>query len=523
MEQFKQYLRSDVSAGLVVFLVALPLCLGIALASGAPLFAGILAGIVGGTVVALLSGSEVSVSGPAAGLAVIVATAIQQLGSFPVFQTAIVLAGVMQLVFGAMRFGSVANYVPSSVLKGMLAGIGLVILLKQIPHAVGRDNDYEGDFSFFEKAGDNTFTDIIKALYASNWEAILISGSCLALLLVWDSRWMKEFRFTKIFPGALAAVILGTAMNEGFRAMFPDFYLRAEDGHLVSLPVINGFSGFVGLFSFPEFSALMRQDVWITAITIAVVASLETLLSLEAADKLDPYKRVSSPNRELFAQGTGNFCSGLIGGLPITSVVVRTSANIYAGGRTRMSAFFHGLLLLVAVLAIPYWLNRVPLSCLAAILMLVGYKLSNPKLFKRMWAAGYAQFLPFVVTVAGVVLIDLLKGVLLGLAVGLFFVLRSNHHQAVTVVNDDNLYLLRFNKDMSFLNKADLKFRLSAIPDGAHLLIDGHNATFVDTDIDDVIADFLENARHRRIKVELKKTNGSARNISAPQAVVSKG
>lgn len=514
--------RSDASAGLVVFLVALPLCLGIALASGAPLFAGILAGIIGGTLVALLSGSEVSVSGPAAGLSVIVAAAIQQLGSFPALQAAIVLAGLLQIAFGALRFGSVANYLPSSVLKGMLAGIGLVIILKQIPHAIGRDTDFEGNFSFLERAGDNTFTDILKALYASNAEAILISLSCLALLVAWESRWLKQFRFTKFFPGALAAVLLGTAMNEAFRALFPNFHLRAEDGHLVVLPVINSAEGLVNLFSFPDLNALLRQDVWITALTIAAVASLETLLSLEAADKLDPFKRFASPNRELWAQGAGNVCSGLVGGLPITSVVVRTSANIYAGGRSRMAALIQGCLLLVAVLAIPSWLNRVPLACLASILIVIGYKLTNLQLFSRMYAAGRAQFVPFIATVLGIVLVDLLKGVLLGLAVGLFFVLRSNHHRATTVVNDGHLYLLRFNKDMSFLNKADLKVQLAAIPDGASLLIDGHNATFVDTDIDDVIADFLENARHRRIKVELKKTDGSARNLSA-SSVTAKG
>ena len=521
MIKTKGTFRSDASAGLVVFLIALPLCLGIALASGAPLFAGILAGIVGGTVVAMLSGSEVSVSGPAAGLAVIAATAIQQLGSFPAFQAAVVLAGLIQIVLGALRFGSVANYVPSSVLKGMLAGVGLVIILKQIPHAVGRDTNFEGDFSFFERAGENTFTDIVKALYASNGEAILISISCLLLLLAWESRWLKEFRFTKVVPGALAAVLLGTAMNEAFRALFPHFHLRAEDGQLVALPLVNSADALAKLFSFPDFSVLMRQDGWMIALTLAAVASLETLLSLEAADKLDPIKRVASPNRELWAQGAGNLCSGLVGGLPITSVVLRTSANIYAGGSTRMAAVIQGGLLLVAVLAIPSWLNRVPLACLAAILILIGYKLSNLQLFARMYGAGRAQFLPFAVTVLGIVLVDLLKGVLLGLVVGLIFVLRANHHRAITVVNDGQLYLLRFNKDMSFLNKADLKVQLAAIPDGASLLIDGHNATFVDTDIDDVIADFLENARYRQIKVELKKTNGSARNISPVSQTVS--
>ena len=511
MAKLTKYLKSDASAGLVVFLVALPLCLGIALASGAPLFAGLLAGIIGGTVVALLSGSEVSVSGPAAGLAVIVATAIQHLGSFPVFQTAIVLAGLLQLGFGALKWGSVADYVPSPVLKGMMAGIGIVIILKQIPHAVGRDPHYAGDLSFLAWAGNNAFADILKALYASNGEAIIISLSCMLLILAWDRPWLKQFHFTKLLPGALAAVILGTALNEVFRAFFGSFYLRAEDGHLVALPVVNSADAFMKLFSFPDFGALLRQDVWMTAVTLAVVASLETLLSLEASEKLDPFKRISSPNRELLAQGAGNLCSGFVGGLPITSVVVRTSANVYAGARTRMSAFIHGCLLLVAVLAIPGWLNHVPLSCLAAILILIGYKLAKLKLFTSLYRAGWAQFLPFVATVLGVVLLDLLKGVMLGLAVGLFYVLRSNHHQALAVENDGNFYSLRFNKDMSFLNKADLKRQLAAIPDGAELVIDGHHAKFVDTDIDDVIADFLENARHRRIKVELRHIQGSDR------------
>ena len=318
-----------------------------------------------------------------------------------------------------------------------------------------------------------------------------------------------------MIPGALAAVVLGTGLNEAFRALLTNFYLRAEDGHLVALPVIDSAEALGHLFSFPDFSVVMRQDVWMIALTLAAVASLETLLSLEAADKLDPYRRVSSPNRELFAQGAGNFCSGLFGGLPITSVVVRTSANIYAGGRSRLAAIFHGCLLLLAFLLLPTWLNRVPLSCLAAILILVGYKLCKPKIFHDMYRAGLAQFLPFLVTVLGVVLIDLLKGVLMGLAVGLFFVLRANNHNPTTVVNDDNLYLLRFNKDMSFLNKADLKMQLSQIPDGAQLLIDGHNAVFVDADIDDVIGDFLENARHRGIQVELKKTHGAARDLAA--------
>ena len=499
-------LASDLPAGLVVFLVALPLCLGIALASGAPLFSGIIAGIIGGLVVSLLSGSEISVSGPAAGLAVIVATAIAHLGSFRVFLLAVAISGLIQLGLGFLRAGVIGNYVPNAVIKGMLAAIGVVIILKQIPHALGRDLHYEGDFDFFFEmdAESNTLTDIIKAVYSANAEAIIITIVSLAVLLFWERPALRKYNFFKLVPAALIVVILGILINEGFRLFFTDFYLRAEDGHLVSLPQANGLTAFFQQFTLPDWSALNNKQVYVTALTLAIVGSIESLLSIEATDKLDPQRRISSTNRELIAQGVGNLLSGLIGGLPITSVIVRSSANVYAGAKTRLSSFVHGVLLFVCVLLIPGLLNQIPLASLAAILLVIGYKLTKLELYKKMYQAGITQFLPFIVTVIAIVFTDLLNGVLIGLIVGIFFVIRTNHHSALTLVNQENYYLLRFNKDLSFVNKTELKDRLASIPPEADLIIDGTKATFIDNDIYDVIADFQESAKYNNIRVELK-------------------
>ncbi|MDX2182076.1 MAG: SulP family inorganic anion transporter [Bryobacteraceae bacterium] len=496
-------LKADLSAGLVVFLVALPLCLGIALASGAPLFAGVIAGIVGGTVVAILSGSEVSVSGPAAGLAVIVATAIQNLGKFEIFLTAVVCSGVLQVALGLARLGSLSNYVPNAVIKGMLAAIGIVIVLKQIPHALGRDKDYEGDLSFLEAAGENTLTDIVHAVLSMNGPAVAISAISLAVLLLWERPEIKRMAWLRAVPGPLIVVALGIGLNELFRVAFGSFYL-SDPEHLVRLPVSANLREFFGQFRWPDFAALSDRRVYTTAATLAVVASLESLLSLEAADKLDPQKRISSPNRELVAQGLGNFISGLIGGLPVTSVVVRTSANIYAGARTRWSSFTHGILLLVAVLAIPGVLNRTPLAALAAILIVIGYRLARIDLFRNMYAAGWGQFLPFIVTVVAIVLSDLLIGVAIGLVVGLFFVIRANHHQPLTLVNQDSYYLLRLNKDATFIHKAAIKDMLRSIPNNSHLTIDGTKALYIDHDIAEVVEEFRHSAEFKNITIETK-------------------
>jgi len=494
--------KYDGPAGTVVFLVALPLCLGIALASGAPLFSGIIAGIVGGIVVGWLSGSQISVSGPAAGLAVIVANGIQKVGDFPSFLAAVVLAGALQFIFGVIKFGSIANYVPNSVIKGMLAGIGIVIILKQIPHALGRDKDYEGDFSFLEAGGNNTLSDIAEGLVTAAPGAVIISIVSLVLLVAWDKLAVKVKLF-RILPGPLVVVVLGIILNRVFGFVAPSFQI-VEPEHLVSLPVSASASDFIKQFTFPSPEAFLKPVVLGLAGVIAVVASVESLLSLEAADRLDPYKRISSPNRELIAQGVGNMISGLIGGLPVTSVVVRTSANAYAGARTWMSTFTHGVLLLVAVFTIPGVLNMTPLACLAAILIVIGYKLTKPALYKSAYRLGWDQFIPFVVTVTAVVFIDLLTGVLVGLACGALFVIRTNHYDAVTVVHEGNNYLLRFTKDASFINKNEFRSKLRRLPENSNVVIDGTRALFIDQDIMESVEDFQKLASYKNIHIELK-------------------
>ncbi len=510
----RKNLKHDAPAGLVVFLVALPLCLGIALASGAPLFSGIIAGIIGGVLISFISGSEISVSGPAAGLAVIVATAIQNLGSFRIFLLAVAISGLIQIVLGFARAGVIGNYVPNAVIKGMLAAIGVVILLKQIPHALGRDVNYEGDFDFFFEieAKSNTLLDIVKAVYTATPAAVIITIASLAVLLSWEKPVFQRIRLFKLIPAPLIVVLLGILLNEGFKSFLTDFHLKPEDGHLVALPVPENITAFFGQFTFPDWSAILNKQVFITAMTIAIVGSIETLLSIEASDKLDPYRRISSTNRELKAQGIGNLISGLLGGLPVTSVIVRSSANVYAGARTRTASFVHGLLLFICVLLIPSLLNRIPLASLAAILLVIGYKLTKIEIYKKMYHAGMDQFLPFIITVTAIVFTDLLDGVLIGLVVGTFFVIRTNHHSAMTLVSQENNYLLRFNKDVSFVNKSELKDKLSSIPSHSHLIIDGSKSTFIDSDIYDVVADFEESARYRDIEIELNHYHSKLQN-----------
>jgi MFS superfamily sulfate permease-like transporter len=497
------FFRYDGPSGTVVFLVALPLCLGIALASGAPLFSGIIAGIIGGLVVSLLSGSHVSVSGPAAGLAVIVATGISTLGSFRAFLTALVIAGILQFILGIFKAGVIAQYVPNSVIKGMLAAIGILIILKQIPHTLGRDKDWEGDWSFFAVGGDNALTDIAAAVMSASPGAVTIAVVSLTVLIIWE-KLAKGNKFFKLVPGALATVLLGIGLNQAFGLFIPDWKL-SDPQHMVSLPVADSAAGFFSNFMLPDFNAITNQAVWATAVTIAIVASLETLLSLEAADRLDPYKRISPPNRELLAQGVGNFFSGMIGGLPITSVVVRTSANVYAGSRTKLSAFIHGVLLFGSTLLIPGLLNLTPLVSLAVVLLAVGYKLTNADLYRRMHRDGWHQFLPFIITVLAVVFTDLLLGVVIGMVVGLFFVIRENHHEAISVVSQDSDYLMRFNKDMTFVNKSELRSKLRELPNGSSVVIDGTKALFIDHDIYEAVEDFRQLAPYKDIKVELKR------------------
>lgn len=497
-ENFKKF---DGPAGLVVFLVAMPLCLGIALASGAPLFAGIIAGIVGGIVVGALSGSAISVSGPAAGLTIIVFTAIQTIGSFKGFLLAVVLAGAMQLVLGIVGAGVIGDYVPNSVIKGMLAAIGLVIILKQIPHALGRDSDFEGDLSFIAANGSNTFTDVVSSVMSASGGAVVISVLSLLVLMLWDQWSAKGSRIPLMIPGPLVVVVMGIAINNAFGMFFPEFKLVQVE-HLVQLPMANALE-----FMLPDFSRYGDLRIWTAAGTIAVVASVESLLSIEAADRIDPFRRISSPNRELVAQGVGNIVSGMIGGLPVTSVVVRTSANVSSGGRTRVSAIFHGVLMLLAVVAIPMYLNWTPLASLAAVLIMVGFKLTKPAIYASMFKLGWDQFLPFLVTVVAIVFTDLLKGVVIGLVVGVFFVMRANHRTGITVVSQDDWYLLRFNKDSTFVNKNELRTKLTKIPANTTLIIDATKSLYMDRDIFEVIEDFQRSAPYKNITVETKNVN----------------
>jgi MFS superfamily sulfate permease-like transporter len=491
----------DLPAGVVVFLVALPLCLGIALASGAPLFAGVISGVVGGLVVSLLSGSELSVSGPAAGLAVIVASAISSLRSFEVFTVAVVISGFLQFAFGILRAGMIGDYIPNGVIKGMLAAIGIVIFLKQIPHALGYDTDYLGDEAFNQPDQLNTFTSILEAFSHPSTGAVLITAVSLFLLLLWERPFMKRMSWTRILPGPLAVVIAGTAINEALGALMPEWKLISTE-HLVTLPVSGSPGEFFGMFSLPDFKNVLSVDVWTVAVTIALIGSIETLLCIEATDKLDPEKRISDTNRELRAQGVGNTISGLLGGLPITSVIVRSSANVYAGARTRLSSFTHGIIMIVAVALLASILNLIPLAALASILLMVGYKLSSREIIMEMWAKGATEFIPFIITMVAIVFTDLLTGIGIGLLAGVFFVMRSNHRAAIIMVRDEENFLLRFSKDMSFVNKAALKRTLRRVPDKAFVIVDGTNALYVDGDIYETFKEFETAASFRGIEIE---------------------
>ncbi len=495
----------DLPASVVVFLVALPLCLGISLASGAPLYSGILAGVVGGVVAGALSRSPLSVSGPAAGLTSIVFLAIQDLGSFPVFLCCVVLAGMLQVLFGFLKAGAVGHFVPVAVIKGMLAAIGLILILKQIPHAVGYDVDFEGDESFVQADGKNTFSDILEAVSYFTPSAIVIVIISLIILVLWEKPFLKRYKFFTLIPGALLVVFLGIVLNILFKKYFPT--LQLQESHLVNFSGTSASIRFVDFFTFPDFSRLAEGKIYLTAVTLALVASLETLLSIEAADKLDPYKRITPLDHELKSQGIANIVSGFIGGLPVTSVIVRTSANIASGARTKFSTIAHGLLLLLAVAFIPFVLELIPLASLAAILLVVGYKLTSIRLFKDMFSKGYGQFVPFIVTVVAILFTDLLVGVFIGILVGVFFVLKTNFKSAIMLINDERNFLLKFTKDVSFLNKASLRKALESIPNKSSVIIDGANAQFIDQDIIATLEDYIVSAPTKDIAVELKRSN----------------
>ena len=505
-----KHLKNDLPASIVVFFVAVPLCLGIALASGAPLFAGIIAGIVGGIVVGIASGSPLGVSGPAAGLAVIVLTSISTLGgSWEAFLTAVVLAGVIQLLLGYAKAGFIAYFFPGSVIKGMLTGIGLLIILKQIPHALGWDKDAVGDDAFTQIDGQNTFSEITKALEFITPGAVLIAVISLAILILWDTVLTKKHKIFQLIQGPIVVVVLGIFMNIAYTKGLLPFSLNQKQ--IVSVPIPDSIQSFFGQFTFPDFSAITNFEIWKIAIVLAIVASLETLLCVEATDKLDPDKRVTPTNRELKAQGLGNIVSGLIGGLPITQVIVRSSANINFGGKTKMSAILHGVFLLLSAIFIASLLNLIPLASLAAILLMVGYKLAKPDLFKQMFKLGWEQFVPFAATVVAILATDLLKGITVGLLVGIFYTLRHsyrNSHHVKDIISDDegkSVHHLVLAEEVSFFNKASLLNTLDSIPAHSKVIIDCTNAKSIAYDVIELIKDFELNAKTKGI--ELVKIN----------------
>ncbi|RAI98636.1 MFS superfamily sulfate permease-like transporter [Chitinophaga skermanii] len=493
-------IKGDLSAGLVVFLIAVPLCLGIALASGAPLFSGMIAGIVGGIVIGAFSGSNLSVSGPAAGLTAIVLSAITQLGAFDIFLMAVVIGGALQLAFGFLKAGTVANYFPSNVITGMLTAIGIIIILKQIPHAFGYDADSEGDFAFFQVDGENSFTALLSTLNHIDIGATLITIISILIILYWG-----KIPKVKVVPAALVAVLAGIGINELFAAMGSS--LAVSSKHLVSLPIASSFNEFLGQFTLPNFGSLASGEVWTVAFTIAIVASIETLLNVEATDKLDPLKRYTSPNRELKAQGIGNMVSGMIGGLPITSVIVRSSANINAGGRTKASTITHGILLLVCAALIPSLLNKIPLATLAAILLVTGYKLCKISVFKQMFQKGKYQWVPFMVTVVAIVFTNLLLGVALGLAVSVLAILRGNLKTPYffTKSQEETGELkLELAQEVSFLNKANILLTLDHLPNNTTVILDASKTSYIDQDVLDIIREFAQiKAPQKQIKVIL--------------------
>lgn len=498
-------LKSDFSAGLVVFLVALPLCLGIAMASGAPLFSGIISGIVGGLVVGYLSTSHLSVSGPAAGLTAIVLTAITDLGAFDIFLTTVFIAGIIQLILGFIKAGSISNYFPTNVIEGMLAGIGVIIFLKQIPHAFGYDKDYEGDLSFLQPDSENTFSEIFHLISHVQLGSIIITLLSLFILITWSK--VEFLKKIKLVPPALVAVIVSILLNEFFIILGSSFSIKKE--HLVSLPVPNSIEEFKSIFILPNFSALANTKVWIIGITIAIVASIETLLCIEAADRMDEQKRFTNTNVELKAQGIGNIISSLLGGLPMTSVVVRTSANNTAGAKSKLSAIIHGLLLTICVISIPTILNKIPLATLAAVLLLVGYKLANPKIIFHFWDKGKYQFVPFMATFLAVVFTDLLKGVALGMIISILFVLKGNLKRAYSFKKeeylDGDIIHINLAQEVSFLNKAAIKSTLNEIPENTKVIIDASETIYIAHDILDLIREFkATRANENNIKVKLK-------------------
>jgi MFS superfamily sulfate permease-like transporter len=510
-------IKNDLPASLVVFFVALPLCLGIALASGAPLFSGLIAGIIGGIVVGGLSGSKVGVSGPAAGLAAIVLTAIGTLGGYENFLVAVVLGGAIQILFGVLKAGVIGYYFPSSVIKGMLTGIGIIIILKQIPNFFGYDEESAWDLGFFEVDGGNTLSELFKMLGNIQPGAALVGIVSLSLLILWDKVLTKKSKVFEVIQGPFVVVVLGIIF---FIITQGHDFLAIGQKHLVSVPIPENASDFLNQFSFPNFNVITNTDVWVVAFTLALVASLETLLSVEASDKIDPDKNVTPTNRELLAQGTGNMISGLIGGLPITQVIVRSSANIQSGGKSKLSTILHGFLLLISVLLIPRLLNKIPLSVLAAILLMVGYKLAKPSLFKKMYQLGWKQWAPFIVTVVGIVFTDLLFGICLGLMVGVVVILLKSYQNSHFLHIEDksngkHKIKMTLAEEVTFFNKGAILKELDSLPRDTYLELDIIKTRYLDHDIIEILEDFLFKAEERNIDIKLVSKRGIVENPSS--------
>jgi MFS superfamily sulfate permease-like transporter len=457
--------------------------------------------MAGGIIVGLISGSHLSVSGPAAGLTVIVAAAILQLGDFHQFLLAVIIAGLLQIIFGLLKAGKLGEYVPNNVIRGMMAAIGLILILKQIPHLVGYDHDFEGDEDFVQMDGENTFSEILQAAFKISPGAALIGLISMAILLLWETKYFKKNKSLKFIPGTLVVVIVGivyTLLSQGSLG-----WGIAEE-HLVTVPKVEKFSDWIFELRFPDWNAWTNIHVWTIGITIALVASLESLLGIEAVDKLDPLKRNTPSSLELIAQGVGNITSGLIGGIPVTSVVVRSTANISAGATHKTSAILHGLWLVISVIFFPFVLNQIPLASLAAILIFVGYKLVKPSIFIEIWKQGKIQFIPFIVTLVAILSIDLLKGIGIGLLVGLFFVIKRNFKKGIALHEHDGNYLIRFQQEVTFLNRPLLKETLAKIPAHAHLLMDLSRNERMDEDILEMINDYKIQAQHNHIVIEFK-------------------
>ncbi|MDP3876502.1 MAG: carbonic anhydrase family protein [Methylobacter sp.] len=500
-------LKYDLPAGLAVFLIAVPLSLGIALASGAPLFSGLIAGIIGGLVVAPLSGSVLGISGATAGIAVIVWSAIERLG-FNGFLLALFVAGIFQIIMGLSKAGVIAYYFPSSVINGMLSGMGLILFLKQIPHAMGYDRDYEGDTSFFQSDNYSSFTELGNMVEFSSPTAIVIALVSLAILVLWEQPFMKKQRFFQVFQGILIAILAGTLINVGLQSFYPELALGG--GHLVMIPVLNNANDLWSQLHYPDFSQLNNPAIYLTALTLAVVASLKTLLAAEAVDKMDPYKRVTPTNRELIAQGIGNACSGLIGGLPLAQVIVRSSIGVQAGGQTKLTAIICGFLLLFSAVFIPTLINKIPLASLASVLLVVGYKLIRPKSFTLMYQAGMYHFIPFCITILGLIFTDLLFGLMIGLVAALFSILLENYKSAFYLNESHigNKTILRLSEHVSFLNKANIQRTFEHLPDYSEVVIDATRSKYIDYDVYEIIQNFKIEAQHKRIKLTIENLRG---------------